>query len=570
MVGLDLSMHYSMGMWRRLIVLFFLLDSGYSQEWRGEVEGYNASLNPILEEELIDDLRVNPLNVNGNLGTLIELGILNSYDTAAIRTYRLLYGDIHSYAELRLVDAALHQKLNDVKEFITFDVSKRQTKSAFTLRLRNRWLVRGDEIRNSHYLRTRYTSRRVTISLGVDPNTTDGGSALIGGGIEIKLRPAKFLVGYFRPDWGRGLLFTNRYGGGAVRMEDQIYFDRSLSTYTGLISQRMFGAGMVYTKSNYALEAFVSDMGKSALFSEESTKQIVNRTYGMRFVRKGHNSSFFIGYAGQEVGDDENYINSGWAHVSRLFDVTADLVLSSRGYSGQLAVLVPLTEELKLSIRPWFNKGNVIEHGRLGNHSSYDEDIRGGQIQVEKHGRDVLYGCSYTSEEIEWNEAEPSRYTRIDAWLEWATSREASLLVRVRGRSVQDYLELDQIQPWTLRMRWRAQGTSSRITMNVDLVRSDKTGWLVYEEVKVVRSKLSALFRIYYLAVPSWNERIYIYENDLLYAYANRAFGYEGWRAMALFNLRVSRSSTVECKVAAASYDGQYQLEGGVQYRLRL
>lgn len=111
------------------------------------------------------------------------------------------------------------------------------------------------------------------------------------------------------------------------------------------------------------------------------------------------------------------------------------------------------------------------------------------------------------------------------------------------------------------------------------------TGYLIYQDVawKNAAGKLSLTARYALFDTDSWDERIYAYENDLLYAFSVPAYYYKGSRCYLLFGYRVTQAINLSIRFAYSSMsnrsvfgsgldeiDGNHKSELKVQLRINL
>ncbi len=111
------------------------------------------------------------------------------------------------------------------------------------------------------------------------------------------------------------------------------------------------------------------------------------------------------------------------------------------------------------------------------------------------------------------------------------------------------------------------------------------TGYLIYQDVvwKNRNDQFSLTARYALFDTDSWDERIYAYENDVLYAFSIPAYYYKGSRCYLLFNYRMTRSFNISFRFATSTLsdrstfgsgldeiDGNNKTELKVQLRLHL
>jgi len=84
-------------------------------------------------------------------------------------------------------------------------------------------------------------------------------------------------------------------------------------------------------------------------------------------------------------------------------------------------------------------------------------------------------------------------------------------------------------------------------------------GILIYQdmEYKVMSAALSANFRLAWFSTPSYNTRIYAYEDDVLYASGSGLYSGEGFRTYLNLKYRLTRRLYFWSKIAVYYYPGQ-------------
>jgi hypothetical protein len=111
------------------------------------------------------------------------------------------------------------------------------------------------------------------------------------------------------------------------------------------------------------------------------------------------------------------------------------------------------------------------------------------------------------------------------------------------------------------------------------------TGYLIYQDVawKKPDGKISLTARYAMFDTDSWDERIYAYENDVLYAFSVPAYYYKGSRCYLLFGYRITPAINLSLRFAYSTLtnqdtfgsgldeiDGNNKTEMKVQLRLTL
>ena len=390
---------------RIILICYALLSMANAQEWILEDEYYDATNNPLAYEEVILQLEQNPLDVNGDLSTLIDLSLISRPIADSILTYRLMYGDLVSRAEFRLIGEGVARALNRISHLIYVGSSEPKHKSILKVRMRYQWSRLNDDLRENGRTALRFASGKwsggVTYDLPEDQNL----NGALAGGVKYKSKKMSVVIGNFRPDWGRGLLFTNRFGQTTYNVYNQLYFDRPTKVYPGMLTSRLRGISIRMGSRERGLEIFAS---QNPFFESSGARgidlqtpvglvvaegTIQSRMIGARYTSQSHRSDYFVGGAMESLLDTNAWMNTGYAFVGARMSASMDMVVGFEGWAMTGTGVLKVSEASRMSVRQWFTQGSFASiYGSFG--TSNEEQRLGSHFLFESTMRRIEFGTS--------------------------------------------------------------------------------------------------------------------------------------------------------------------------------
>jgi hypothetical protein len=153
-------------------------------------------------------------------------------------------------------------------------------------------------------------------------------------------------------------------------------------------------------------------------------------------------------------------------------------------------------------------------------------------LRVQKLlGNNTLIQLSFRQSNRQLNEPAGEQYT--------------TALINTRKTSYRFHIEYSISPAITLKNRFE-------YTIYKETAAYHGTGYLIYQDItwKNRSAKLSLTVRYALFDTDSWDERIYAYENDVLYAFSVPAYYYKGNRCYLLFGYRLTKSIHLSLRLA--------------------
>lgn len=255
------------------------------------------------------------------------------------------------------------------------------------------------------------------------------------------------------------------------------------------------------------------------------------------------------------------------------------------GFAFVNGVLASLTPQLSLML---LHRDYQVDY-----HSFFNQGLAEGSYAANEKG--FLSGLVYhPSRSIEWTlYADVFRFPwlryRVDApshgadlmsQFVYSWYRRARVALRYRYRLRQENLRINlpenqvvdvvrhQIrvdgqykigESWTLRNR--AEWTQYQKEPD-----KEEYGWMVYQDVIYNRmgARWTGNFRVALFGVPSYDSRIYAYENDVLYGYSFPVYQHNGLRFYANFRYRIGRRTDLWLRYATFAYRDMDEVGSGL------
>ena len=168
-----------------------------------------------------------------------------------------------------------------------------------------------------------------------------------------------------------------------------------------------------------------------------------------------------------------------------------------------------------------------------------------------------------------------------DYWLQlnWQISRQASAYLRYKFTNSEknstqlaidksiDYniqrirVHINYIISPAFSIRNRIEYTSNRLGTG-----ERKSGFLIYQDLifRPPVKNYSVIFRYALFDTDGYYERIYAYENDVLYGYSIPAYYYKGYRIYVLFSMTLLKNLDLWFKIAHTTYSNINTIGSGM------
>lgn len=329
----------------------------------------------------------------------------------------------------------------------------------------------------------------------------------------------------------------------------------SLVQTKGAIVQTIFGANVAYNYKSLHVAATVQNMNLSAALN--STPNL----YNMYDFQGKHN---FVG------GLDYNY-------VYRNANLFGEYSMSANGgkafCQGLIVALDPrltFIAHFRHFDRNFQNLyGNAISENTLPQNEQ--SIYLGTEAKLFKYLTLSLYLDQYKFSWIQYGKSSPSTGRDIYSQLNYTPNRKLDMYVRFRHRMVPDNNTYnnayDYVAPrvqYNYRYNLSVQLSSevklkSRIeyTKVSQINKSDEDGAAFSQDIIYKKFGFPFTFTLRYALfdTKSYDSRVYIYENDVLYGYSVPALYYKGQRAYLMVNWDITRNFEIWVRLASTIYD---------------
>ena len=490
-----------------------------------------------LEEELLS-IAENPMDLNKVTGDdLSRLMFLNDEQIDAILMYQYQHGFKELY-ELQLIDCLKDYEIRNLLPFVKvgeevrgdevyFREVFRYAKHETTLRVdaRNMEDYKGDPI----YGKLRYNfnyQNRVQTGVSVVRQVSDKISGLekerwdYGGYIQLKdIGPMKTIVaGNYQANFGYGLVV-----GSPFKRGKSAYIQSTATTNEGLKKFSSVGDSYNYFHGVGAT-ARIKWADVSAFYSLREEKEDVwqhvvgvNATAKWKKLKVGVTGveSLKLNVESQKLSDKGAMganVRYNWGKVDLWGEVAASHA-EQWGWATILGVRVnPISDLNLLAIYRYYSPeyDNIYANALSSKTRVYDE--HGGYLGVE-YNRLRNWQLSVFGDV--WKDG----YETM-AQADFVSPKDYTMHMRLRAK------RKNEIDTYSARWNgiWDLGSWRLKTQVDANMVYEDKWsyGWSVFQDVeyRFVRVPIVLQFRAQAFDAREWKNRVYIYENDVLYAYA--------------------------------------------------
>jgi len=566
----------------------------------GDIYEYLTETAAVDYEELQEDLMdaaAHPVNLNtATAADLERLRFLTDQQVDAILLY-VYEHPMQDIAELQLIPCLEDYTIRDLRAFVyaapapkdnRLNIKEvfRSARHELTLRLdtRNIENYTNDPV----FVHTRYRFHYLNrVQFGLTLKRPAGGTAQemqYAGYLQLNDMGCfrTIVAGDFQASFGQGLVLANAFHTGRTayimavgNSEDGLrkYGSTEGNGLHGVGATAAFGKGKIKTEISalYSLQ-LPSDTMRHHVLGANLTMRYKRLKWGLTAVENlysdtlrpyrdmAYNAHYFRGTRQAVMGLNMRY-NYG------LFDLFGEVATAQNTHWGIGAVvgsrIVP-TQGIGLVLlyryySPWFD--NTL--GYAYSETSRINDENGGYIGLEitrlQHWRwslsgdvfrfdGVKYGIPY-SPSWGYDAIAETAYTPNDRW---------QMVLRLRAR------EKAKRGTYSARYRfdwgdghWRLR-TQAEANLVADSLQSLSWGLSVYQDIQYTFAQvpLTLQVRLQGFDTRNWNNRIYTYENDVLYGYANtfvygqggRAYLNLRWQIIKQLGLYLRLSETVYCR----------------------
>jgi hypothetical protein len=297
-----------------------------------------------------------------------------------------------------------------------------------------------------------------------------------------------------------------------------------------VLSQRLYGAAIQYAQNEFTLGAIAyrshygnSFITQAAAYDQYSFTGKSLTNLGL-FYNYTYKNLYLYGEGAKGLGGGFAYINGLLISLSR----TVSAALTYRNYAKDY--------------HNFFNQG-VSESSEAVNEKGL---YAGLNINPNKHWAFSFYGDYFRFPWLKYRVDEPSKGYEILSQAVYMPSKGFKALLRFKTERKQQNTDLDvpvnflddvnktgyraEIN-WQLNKSWSFQNRAE-ISQFKKGSADREFGYLVYQDVDYspMFSKITANIRFAYFNTPSYNSRIYAYEDDVLYSFSFGMYSGKGFR----------------------------------------
>jgi hypothetical protein len=297
-----------------------------------------------------------------------------------------------------------------------------------------------------------------------------------------------------------------------------------------VLSQRLYGAAIQYAQNEFALGAIAyrSNYGDSfitqtAAYDRYSFTGKSLTNLGL-FYNYTYKNMYLYGEGAKGLGGGFAYINGVLISLSR----TISAALTYRNYAKDY--------------HSFFNQG-VSESSEAINEKGL---YAGLNVTPNKHWAFSFYGDYFRFPWLKYRVDESSKGYEILSQAIYTPSKTFKILARFKTEQKQQNTDLDvpvnflddvkregyRIEVnWQLNKNWSFQNRAEVSQYKKGEAKSE-FGYLVYQDIDYspMFSKITGNIRLAYFNTPSYNSRIYAYEDDVLYSFSFGMYSGRGFR----------------------------------------
>lgn len=331
----------------------------------------------------------------------------------------------------------------------------------------------------------------------------------------------------------------------------------------GSMTQTIFGGNIAYNNRNLHISATAQNMNLSA-------ELIKTRTLYNTFDYRGKHN--FVG------GLDYSFVFKN----TNLFGEYSMSMNGSKAFCQ--GIMISLDPKLTFFAHYRnFDKnfqnlfGNAISENTLPQNEK--SLYLGMEAKLGKALSFTVYIDQYKFPWLQYGKNSPSTGHDIFAQFNFTPTKKIDMYLRFRHRSKFENSSVDNLYDYIIphlqtnyRYNLSAQITNAiHINSRIEYTCLDKTdgvdetGVALAQDIiyKKMKSPFSVSIRYAIFDTKSYNSRLYIYENDLLYSYSVPALYFKGQRAYLLINWDVTKKLEIWIKFSQSLYDNQSILQLG-------
>lgn len=320
------------------------------------------------------------------------------------------------------------------------------------------------------------------------------------------------------------------------------------------LSQQIYGAAIQYTKNDFGF-------GVIAYQSKYGNNFIIQSAVYDKFSFTGNTLTNIGGYYNYTLkniyffGEAGKSLNSGFAYVNGALISLSSIVSASvvyRNYSRDY--------------HNFFNQA-VSESSEAINEKGF---YAGFNITPNKRWMFSFYGDYFQFPWLKYRVDAPSNGYEILGQVVYTPSKTFKILARFKTENKQQNTDLEvpinfldhvKKEGYRLEMSWQHNKSWSfqsraEVSQYKKGDASREFGYLIYQDVDYspIFSRITGNLRIAYFNTPSYNSRIYAYEDDVLYSFAFGMYSGKGIRSYLNLKFNLAKKLNVWARYAIFYY----------------
>lgn len=321
-----------------------------------------------------------------------------------------------------------------------------------------------------------------------------------------------------------------------------------------VLSQQIFGAAIQYSKNDLGIGAIAYQSKYGNGFITQTPIYDRFSFTGSSLTNLGayynytYRNIYFFGEAGKSLNNGLAFVNGALISLSP----TVSTVITYRNYSKDY--------------HSFFNQA-LAESGEATNEKGL---YAGLNIIPNKRWAFSVYGDYFQFPWLKYRVDAPSKGYEILSQAIYTPSKTFKVLVRFKTENKQQNtgLEvpinfLDDVKKegyraevsWQLNKKWSFQNRAE-VSQYKKGVANPEFGYLVYQDIDYspMFSKITGNLRIAYFDTPSYNSRIYAYEDDVLYSFAFGMYSGKGFRTYLNLKYNLAKKLNIWTRYALFIY----------------
>lgn len=322
----------------------------------------------------------------------------------------------------------------------------------------------------------------------------------------------------------------------------------------GALAQTVFGTTVQYTKNDFAIGAIAYHTNFKSRFITQTAAYDRYSFTGTSLTNLG----LFYNYTYKNMylyGEGAKGLGGGFAYINGV------LVSLSSAVSAALAY-----RNYAKDYHSFFNQA-VSESSEAVNEKGL---YAGLNVNPDKHWSFSFYGDLFRFPWLKYRVDEPSKGHEVLAQAIYMPNKNFKVLVRYKSEKKQQNTDMDvsvnflddvkregyraEIN-WQLNKNWQFQNRLE-ISQYKKGIAKREFGFLIYQDVDYspMFAKLSGNVRFAYFSTPSYNSRIYAYEDDVLYSFAFGMYNGKGLRTYLNMRYNIFKKLNVWCRYGLFIY----------------